>query len=65
MKQLPIVFLNGCYYVEVSLYRLHVSSAFGGRAETDMDTSHVFPQGELAAITLMEVGLKMEGLRLE
>ena len=36
----------------VSLYRLNVPSAFGGRAGFDVDARHVFPQGVLAAITL-------------
>ena len=36
-----------------SLCRLHVPSAFGVRAEFDVDASHVFPQSVLAAITLV------------
>ena len=31
---------------------LHATNAFGERAGFDMDTSHVFPHGVLAAITL-------------
>ena len=47
------------------LYRLHVSSPICGSAGTDKDTSHFFPQDELASITLVGVRLVMEELRLE
>ena len=44
------------------------SSAFAGRAEFDVDLSHVFLQGMLAATTLVmgraEAGLEMEELEL-
>ena len=46
----------------VSLYRLHVPSAFGGRARFDMDASHVFPKGVLAAI-MVRVGAGNVGVR--
>ena len=35
----------------VSLCRLHMPNASGGGAGFDVDTSHIFPQGVLAAIT--------------
>lgn len=35
----------------LSLYRLHLANAFDGTAGFDMDASHVFPQGVLAAVT--------------
>ena len=35
-----------------SLFSLCVPSVFGGRAGFDVNTSHVFPQSVLAAITL-------------
>lgn len=38
----------------VSLYSLHVFSAFSGRAEFDMKASHVFPTGILADISLIK-----------
>ena len=41
--------LWGCYYVGASLYRLFMPSAFGGKAGFDMNTSHIFAQGVLAA----------------
>lgn len=47
----------------VCLYRLHVPSAFGGRAELGGDASHTFPHSVLAAIT--PVGGKMGQLELE
>lgn len=47
----------------VSLYRLHVPSAFGGRAELGGDASHTFSHSVLAAIT--PVGGKMGQLELE
>lgn len=45
-----------------ALCRLCVPSAFDGRERCDMDTSHHFPQGELAAITLGKGGARV-GLR--
>ena len=51
------------------MYRLCVPSAFGGRAGFDMDKSHVFPQGMLAAITFVwsgaEDGLDRAGMGYE
>lgn len=37
-----------------SLCSLHVPSGFGGRAEFDVNASHVFSQGLPAAINLVE-----------
>lgn len=51
-KTVTDVVLKVCYYVGTSLYRLHVSTAFGGRAGFEANASHVFPQDLLAAITL-------------
>lgn len=44
--------LKGWSYVEVFPNILHATNAFGERAEFNMDTSHVFPHGVLATITL-------------
>ena len=44
--------LEGVFHGEACLYRLHVPSAFGGRAGFDLNISHVLPQGVLAALTL-------------
>ena len=55
MKQLPVVVLKGGPYLGASLYRLHVPRAFDGRAGFDVDANHIFPQGVLAAISLVEV----------
>ena len=41
-----------------------VCPCLGGRAGFDVDSSYIFPQGVLAAITLEGVELKMEGLEL-
>ena len=43
-------------YVGVLVYSLSVPSGFGGRAGFDMNTSHVFSQSGLAAITLVGGG---------
>ena len=40
-------------------------TAFCRRAEVDVDASHIFLQGVLAAITLVAVGLEMECLEQE
>ena len=45
-----------------SLYSLYVPSGFDGRAGFDVNISHIFPQGVLAAITLVGSGLEKEGL---
>lgn len=45
--------LKGCSYVGVPLWRLSIYSAFGGRAGLDVDISHVFLWGMLAAFTLV------------
>ena len=54
--------LKGCSYVGISLCRLCVPSVSDGGAGFDVDASHVFPQGVLAAITLVGVGLELEEL---
>ena len=38
------------------------TSGFGGRTGSDLIMSYIFPQGMLAAITLVGHGLKIEGL---
>ena len=53
MKQLPVVVLKDCSYVGLSLYGVFVPSAFDWRAGLDVDTSYFFPQGVLAALTLV------------
>lgn len=40
-----------------------LSNAFSGKARFDMDVSHIFPQGLLAALTFVG-GLEMEGARV-
>ena len=65
MKDLAVVFLKWYRYVGASLYSLNVSSVFGERDGFDVNTSHVFPQGVLAAIILMEGGAGDEGARAE
>ena len=57
------VTLKECSYVGVSLYRLHVPSAFCGRTEFDMDANHVFPQCVLTAISLVGGGPAGGGAR--
>lgn len=60
MKELSVVVLKGCSYETVSLYRLCVPNAFGGRAGSAVDPSHVLPQSVLATITLVGgVGLEV------
>ena len=46
--------MKGCFYVGISLYRWYVSNVFGVRAVFNVDTSHIFLQGLLATITLIE-----------
>ena len=65
MKQLPIAVLNVCAYVRVSLYRLHVPSAFGGRAGFDVDASNIFLQDVLASVTLVGGGTAHRGAKAE
>ena len=55
--------LEGVFHGEACLYRLHVPSAFGGRAGFDLNISHVLPQGVLAALTLVGDGAGDEGAR--
>lgn len=45
----------------VSLYNLRGTSGFDGRTGFDLNTSHVFPQGALTAITLLGDGVRTEG----
>ena len=52
-ETVTIAVLKLCPYVSVSLFSLCVPSDFGRRAGFDMNTSHVFPQGVLAAVTLV------------
>ena len=47
-----------------SLCQLHVPSAFDGRAGFDMEASHVFPQGVLTAVTLVQGGTRDRGARV-
>ena len=63
MKQLPIVVLKGCSFVGRSLSRLCLPSAFGGKAEFDVNAYHIFPQGVLVAITLLGGVAGDEGAR--
>lgn len=53
------MFLCGCDTVY-----LHVSRGFGGKARSDVSMSHIFPQGVLAAITLVEYGAWDGGARV-
>lgn len=46
------VVLKWCYYEGVPLCRLCVPSISGVRADFGIDTSHAFPRGMLADITL-------------
>ena len=55
-EKLPIVVLKACPYVGASLYRLHMPSASGGRAGFYVNSSHAFPQGVLAVVTLVGCG---------
>ena len=49
--------------MEASLHCLHLPSGFGGRAGSDVSTSHLFPQGVLAVITLVVDGAGDGGAR--
>ena len=55
--------LNGCSYVRASLCRQHVPHAPGGRVGFEVEASHIFPQGVLAAITLVRGGAGDGGAR--
>lgn len=46
----------------VSLYDLYGTSGFDGRTGFDLNTSHVFPQGALRAVTLLGDGVRPEGV---
>ena len=56
MKELPVGVLKECPSVRASLYSLHVSSGFSGRAGSDMSMSHVFHQNVLETNTLVGYG---------
>lgn len=47
---------KGCSYVGESLYRWRLASALGESPGFEMDSSPVFPQGVLAAVTLLGGG---------
>ena len=55
--------LEGVSLCGSMIYSLRVPSGFGERAEFDVNTSHVFPQGVLAAITLVGCGAGDRGVR--
>ena len=55
--------LKWCPYMGASIYSLHVNSAFDGRTGFDVNTSHAFPQGVLAAITSVGGGAGDGGAR--
>ena len=55
--------LKGCRYVRASLYSLHVPSGFGGITGFEVNTSHVFSHGVLAAINLVGGGARDGGAR--
>ena len=63
VKPSPTVDLKRCSYVEW-LHTECVPSVFGGRAVLDVSISYVFPQGVLAAVTLVGGGLEVERLEL-
>lgn len=46
--------LKGCFYEGASLCSLHESDIFGARDVFGMDACHIFPQGVLAVVPLME-----------
>ena len=57
--------LKGWSCVRVSLYRLCVPNAYGGKAGSDVDASHIFPQGVLTALTLVGGGARDGRARAE
>lgn len=59
MNKLSVAVLKRSSCAGSSLYRLCVPNTFGERAEFDVDASHIFPQGVLEAISLVELGLDM------
>ena len=60
-----IVTLKSFSHLGVSLYSLQVPSAFGGRVEFGVNRTQIFPQGVLAAITLLRGGAGDVGVRQE
>ena len=66
MKQLRIPVSKWCPCVGVSHCSLSVPSGFGGRTGSEGSMDHVFPQGVLAAITVVGGGeVEMEELEPE
>ena len=63
MKHLPFQVLKGCPSLGAFLSRVYLPTGFGGRAGSDMNTSHIFPQGVQAAITLVGCGAGDGGTR--
>lgn len=49
--------------VGATLHSMHASSDLGGGARSDMNTSHIFLRGLLAAITWLEGGAAERGAR--
>ena len=64
MKQLPILVLQGWSYVGMYLCKQHVFNPFDDRDQFDVAASHVFPQGVLAAITLVGGAAADRGVRV-
>lgn len=56
--------LEKVLFLKVSLYRF-MYPAFCRRVEFDVDASHIFLQGVLTAIILVDIGLEMECLEQE
>ena len=48
--------LKGCFYVWVSLCRLHVFNVFGMKTDLEMDVHHVFHQGVCAGCYHLDRG---------
>ena len=66
MKDLRIMILKDCPYVEAPHCNLYLLSGFGETAEFDTNKSYAFPQGVLAAISPWEeMVLGMKGLGTE
>ena len=54
MNHLPILVLKACCYVEVSLCSMHMPSGSARRAGSEVSTGQIFPQGALAAATVVQ-----------
>lgn len=63
MKQLPTVVLKGCLCFKVILYHLHVPNSFEGGTGSDINTSHIIPQGVQAVVTFVGGGAGDGGAR--